>query len=82
MWTVKTKEIPVIIGQLKLCLNLLGQTSLLCCIELESMSNIQSNTTKLMILLWCILALFLRHVSAVVMSHFQVDYFLSKVKHI
>ena len=33
MWTVKTKEIPVIIGQLKLCLNLLGQISPLCCIE-------------------------------------------------
>ena len=33
MWTVKTKDMPVIIGQLKLCKNLLGQTSPLCCIE-------------------------------------------------
>jgi len=57
MWTVKTKETPVIIGQLKLCQNLLGLTSLLCCIELENVSQIQSNITQLMILLWFILAL-------------------------
>jgi len=54
----------------------LGETSPLCFIELYNTSKMQSNTTQLMILLRCILTLFYqRYVSAIVMSHLQVDYF-------
>ena len=55
--------------------------SYICCVGI--VKYVQSSTTQLMILLRCILTLFYqRHVSALVLSHLQVDYSsLSKAKH-